>query len=119
MAFLLGWREAYPWISLLILPVLAFMAWRAGGVTQLDFLVPSLVLSSIYTFAIGPAQALFAWRLAAPEVRRHRRWFLGYLLLAPAYTELRNTIARVAQLKELTGERRWVITPRPVAEASS
>lgn len=115
MAFLLGWREVYPWISLLILPVLAFMAWRAGGVANLDFLVPSLVLASIYTFAIGPAQALFAWRLAAPEVRRHRHWFVAYLLLAPAYTELRNTIARVAQFKELTGERRWVITPRPTA----
>jgi cellulose synthase/poly-beta-1,6-N-acetylglucosamine synthase-like glycosyltransferase/GGDEF domain-containing protein len=118
MAFLLGWREVYPWISLLIVPVIVFMAWRRGGITQLDFLVPSLVLASLYTFAIGPAQALFAWRLAAPEVRRNRRWFFCYLLLAPAYTELRNVIARVAQLKELTGERRWVITPRPQAAPS-
>ena len=33
--------------------------------------------------------------------------------------ELRNIIARVAQLKELTGERRWVITPRPQTAPSA
>ncbi len=30
MLFLLGWREIYPWISLLIVPVLGFLAWRDG-----------------------------------------------------------------------------------------
>jgi cellulose synthase/poly-beta-1,6-N-acetylglucosamine synthase-like glycosyltransferase len=118
MAFLLGWREIYPWVSLQIFPVIAFLAWRVGGPAHLDFLVPSLLLASIYTMAVGPAQAVFAWRLAAPGVRQHRRWFLGYLLVAPAYTELRNTIARVAQLKELTGERKWVITPRSQSQPS-
>lgn len=113
MAFLLGWREIYPWLSLLVVPVIGYLAWRAGGIGHLDFLVPSLLLATVYTLAVGPGQTLFAWRLAAPEVRRHGRWFVGYLLVASIfYTEFRNVIGRVAHLKELTGERRWVITPR-------
>ncbi len=113
MAFLLGWRELYPWLSLLVMPVIGYLAWRAGGIDQLDFLVPGLLLATLYTLAVGPGQTLFAWRLAAPEVRRHGRWFLGYLLVASIfYSEFRNVIGRVAHLKELTGERRWVITPR-------
>ncbi|HWH32867.1 MAG TPA: hypothetical protein VNU01_09375, partial [Egibacteraceae bacterium] len=58
-------------------------------------------------------QAVFAYRLADPEIRRHRGWFLWYLLAAGLfYTELKNVIARVAQFKELMGERVWRVTPR-------
>jgi hypothetical protein len=31
------------------------------------------------------------------------------------YTPFKNLIARVAQVKELSGERRWVVTPRTAA----
>ena len=69
LAFLLGWREIYPWLSLQILPVLAYTAWRDGGIAQLNWLAPSLILATLFTLAVGPAQTLFAWRLAVPEIR--------------------------------------------------
>lgn len=120
VAFLLGWREIYPWLSLLIFPVLAFLIWRAGGIGRLDWTIPTFLLTSLYTMSAGPATVLFTWRLAAPEIRKHRVWFLGYLFFSTLfYTELKNLISRTAQLKELSGERQWVVTPRaaPVAEA--
>ena len=51
--------------------------------------------------------------LAVPEVRRHSRWFWSYLLVSSVvYTEWKNIIARVAQVKELLGEHQWNVTPR-------
>lgn len=113
VALLLGWREIYPWLSLQVIPVLAFLIWRAGGVSQLDWAVPVFVLTSLYTLSAGPGQVMFAWRLGAPEIKRHRWWFVCHLLVAVvAYTEFRNMVARIAQVKELMGERRWPCTPR-------
>lgn len=110
--FLLGWREIYPWLSLQVVPVLAYLVWR-GGTGTLDWGISIFVLTSLYTLSAGPSQVLFAYRLAAPEVRRHKRWFWSYLLVSTVfYTPLKNSIARIAQLKELTGERQWVVTPR-------
>jgi hypothetical protein len=94
-------------------PLVAFLAWREGGVADLDWLIPVFVLTTLFTLSVGPGQVFFAHRLATDEVRRHRRWFWAYLVVASVfYTELKNVIARVAQVKELTGERRWVVTPR-------
>jgi cellulose synthase/poly-beta-1,6-N-acetylglucosamine synthase-like glycosyltransferase len=112
MLVLLGWREVYPWLSLQVFPLLAFI-YEAGGAGNLDWTVPVLILTAVFTLSVGPGQTLFAWRLAAPELRRERGWFWLYLLIASvAYMEFKNTIARVAQLKELSGQRRWVVTPR-------
>ena len=114
--FLLGWREVYPWVAMQILPLVAFLAWREGGVGRLDWLVPLFVLTTLFTFSVGPGQTLFAFRLATPELRHHRHWFLQYLLVSMfLYTEWKNTIARVAQVKELIGERHWKVTPRSAA----
>ncbi|RYJ04615.1 MAG: glycosyltransferase, partial [Actinomycetales bacterium] len=110
VAYLLGWRELYPWLALLAWPLLAFYAWRDGG---LDLSSPMFLLLTLFTAVSGPLQTLAAWRLAEPEVRRHRRWFVGAALANLFfYTELKNVVNRVAQLKQLRGERRWVVTPR-------
>lgn len=112
--FLLGWREMYLWVSMQILPLIAFLAYRAGGVLELNWLVPVFVLATLFTLSVGPGQTLFAYRLAVPALRARPRWFLWYLLVASfLYTELKNAIGRVAQLKELSGERQWKVTPRP------
>ncbi|WP_432571975.1 response regulator [Kineococcus sp. SYSU DK005] len=120
MTFLLGWREVYPWISLQAYPVVAFLAWRAGGPQNLDWVVPTFLLTGLFTCSVGPGQTLFARRLAVPEVRRQRGWFLRYLFVSSFfYTEFKNVIARVAQIKEFTGEREWKVTPRSVPVAAS
>ena len=104
------WREIYPWLSMQILPVLAYTAYRDGG---LGGAVPALVLSTVFTLSVGPAQTLFARRLAVPEVRQHTRWFWSYLLVSSiVYIEWKNTIARVAHIKEILGEHEWNVTPR-------
>ncbi len=116
MTFLLGWREAYPWLALQILPLVAFFAWREGGVNELDWLVPLFVLTTLFTLSVGPGQTVFARKLGALEIRRQRFWFLRYLIISSFfYTEFKNVIARVAQLKEFSGEREWKVTPRPVS----
>ena len=122
LAFLLGWREVYPWLSLQMFPVLAYTAYRDGGIGQLNWLAPALVLATLFTLAVGPAQTLFAWRLAVPEVRERRSWFWSHLLVSTlVYTEWKNVIARIAQIKELVGESQWTVTPRtedPATEPS-
>lgn len=117
---LLGWREVYPWISVQILPIIAFWAWRYGGLTSLDWFVPVFVLTTLFTLSVGPGQTLFAYLLAVPELRRHRRWFVSYLFVASLfYTEFKNVINRVAQAKEVTGEKQWKVTPRASSKDSS
>lgn len=112
--FLLGWREVYPWLSVQMFPIIAFWIQKYGGARGIDWLVPVFVLTTLFTLSVGPGQALFAYRLAAPEIGANRRWFWSYVLLSSVfYTEFKNLIARVAQVKELFGERDWRTTPRP------
>ena len=94
-------------------PVLAYTAYRDGGITQLNWLAPALLLTTLFTLAVGPAQTLFAWRLAVPEIRERSSWFWSHLLVSSlVYTEWKNIIARIAQIKELVGEAQWNVTPR-------
>jgi cellulose synthase/poly-beta-1,6-N-acetylglucosamine synthase-like glycosyltransferase/DNA-binding response OmpR family regulator len=108
--FLLGWREVYPWLSLQMFPVVAFYL-TVGR--ELDWFVPVFVLTTLFTTTVGPSQTLFAYRQADPEIRRHGRWFLAYLVLATVfYTEWKNVIGRVAQVKQVMRESSWKVTPR-------
>ncbi|MCB5912103.1 glycosyltransferase [Streptomyces pinistramenti] len=115
---LLGWREVQPWLTLQILPVLAYSAWRAGGLQHLDWAVPVCVLAMLFTVAAGPVQALFAWRLAVPELRGRGPWFWSYLLVSTVfYSHFKNMVARQAHLKEALGDRQWRVTPRAAVKA--
>ena len=68
----------------------------------------------------GPLQTLAAWRLAAPEIRRHPWWFVGPRIAnLLAYTEIKNLVNRVAHLKQLRGEHQWVVTPRTAASTGA
>ncbi|GAW51046.1 MULTISPECIES: glycosyltransferase [unclassified Nocardioides] len=110
IVYLLGWREAYPWIALTAWPLIGFYVWRDGG---LDLSSPIFLLLTLFTTVSGPLQTVAAWRLAAPELRRHPSWFVGSAVANVLfYTELKNIVNRVAQLKQLRGEHRWVVTPR-------
>ncbi|MBI0383480.1 glycosyltransferase family 2 protein, partial [Streptomyces albiflaviniger] len=97
---LLGWREIQPWLTLQILPVLLYSAWRAGGVDHLDWAVPVCLLATLFTLSAGLVQALFAWRLAVPELRRRKAWFWRYLLVSTVfYSHFKNIVARQSLLK--------------------
>lgn len=109
---LLVWREIYPWLSIQVLPIVAF--WLIVPERTLDWVVPLFVVTSLFTLSVGPGQALFAFRLGDPSIRRHWTWFVWYLIAGLAYTEFKNVITRVAQVKEAMRERDWRVTPRPV-----
>jgi hypothetical protein len=112
-AFLLGWAQLVPWVTIQLLPILAFTIWRDGGVQHLDFLLPLFVLLTVFTFSVGPAQAIFAYLLGDAQIRSHRKWFGMYAVHSMFwFAEFKNLIARVAQLKEVIGERQWRVTPR-------
>jgi DNA-binding response OmpR family regulator/cellulose synthase/poly-beta-1,6-N-acetylglucosamine synthase-like glycosyltransferase len=113
MAHLLIWREVYPWLALQVLPIIAFWAQQAGGLDRLDWGVPVLVLAAIVTFVSSPVQTVCAYVLADPAVRSHRRWFVLHLLAGPIFMQFFKTvIVQIAQLRQLTGDNEWRITPR-------
>ena len=113
MLFLLGWREVYPWVSSMMWPVLAFFLWRDG---HLALSSPIWLVTSLFTLSCGPIQAMFAHKLGVPEIRRHRRWWVVYVIsVVLFYQEWKNLIGRVAQIKQLMGERHWAVTPRTSA----
>ena len=70
----------------------------------------------LFTMAAGPVQALFAWRLAVPELRGRGPWFWSYLFVSTFfYSHFKNMVARQAHLKEALGDRQWRVTPRAAA----
>lgn len=112
MFHLLMWREAYPWLSLQMFPILGYWAFR-DGFSSLNWTVPIFLGAAIFTLNVGPLQTFFTYRLADPEIKKHKAWFWGYLLFTtPFYAEYKNLIARVAHIKELMGESDWRVTPR-------
>lgn len=112
---LLAWRELYPWLSLQVLPLIAYWMYRGD---HLVWTTPIFVVTTLFTLSVGPGQTYFAYRLSSPETRRHRRWFWFHLLVStPLYTEFKNLVCRVAQIKELMHEHDWRVTPRPRDQA--
>jgi cellulose synthase/poly-beta-1,6-N-acetylglucosamine synthase-like glycosyltransferase len=113
--FLLPWREFYPSLSVQILPILAFWIWQRG-LGNIHWFVPIFVLTSLFTASAGPGLACLTYLVAAPEIRRHRGWFLYYIAVSYLYGSARNLVVMVAQLKELMRERQWIVTPRGAAQ---
>ena len=112
-AFLLGWTQVVPWITVQVIPILAFTAWRHGGIEQLHLLDPAVRAAH----DLHPQRRRRPDRVRLPaqrrEIRRHRAWFVLYALHSMLwFGEFKNVISRVAQLKEVIGERQWRVTPR-------
>ena len=109
--YLLGWREVYPWLSLQVFPLVAYWYVSRGQMISAGW--PILFLATLFVLHVGPHQTWYAYKLADPEIKQHTSWFWGYLLFSTVfYTEYKNTIARVAHVKEFVGERAWKVTPR-------
>jgi cellulose synthase/poly-beta-1,6-N-acetylglucosamine synthase-like glycosyltransferase/DNA-binding response OmpR family regulator len=116
LGYLLGWRELYPWVSLQMFPLLAYWWIHHDGVV--DWFVPVFVITSVATFAAGPAQVWYAWKLSHESIGRHRRWFWFYLVASLVfYTEIKNVISRTAHIKEVMRDRQWKVTPRSTGPA--
>lgn len=109
---LVVWREIYPWISLQIIPIILFWAIRNGGFQNIDWFVPIFVVTTIVTIGTGPAQIYYIYRNSHESIKQRKGWFVFYVIASLFYTEYKNTIARVSQVKEVLGERRWKVTPR-------
>nr|WP_236589263.1 glycosyltransferase [Ramlibacter aurantiacus] len=117
MLQLLAWREVYPWVSMQILPLIAWWAVEAGSLSRIDWFVPLFVVTSLFTLTTGPGQVWFTWKLADPQLRRHPRWFGFYLVTSVLfYAGLKNAWNRIAHLKEALGETTWVVTTRSKAK---
>ncbi|MES2980436.1 MAG: glycosyltransferase [Pseudomonadota bacterium] len=113
MMQLLAWREVYPWVSMQILPLIAFWAVQAGSLDRIDWFVPLFVVTSLFTLTTGPGQIFFVYKLADPEIRKHRSWFWFFLFTSTFfYSGLKNAWGRMAHLKEAMGEKAWVVTAR-------
>lgn len=109
------WREAYPWISLQILPLLAFLAYKESGFGAINWLDTLYLATTIFTFSCGPAQIVFAYFMSNKTIRSKPMWWWFYFIFAMFfYTEFKNVIARVAHIKEFMKERAWMVTPRSV-----
>lgn len=114
---LLAWREVYPWVSMQIIPLVAWWAVQAGSLWRIDWLVPIFVVTTLFTLGTGPGQLVFAWRLADPQLKRHPSWFWFYLAASTFfYAGLKNAWNRIAHYKEWRGETAWVVTPRVQAK---
>ena len=101
-----GWCEVLPWIATIGLGVLIHDLASAGlrGSTM-------AVSLAAFNLSVGPIHA-FAGRARASEAHP-RSWYLLYALVsAVAYVEVLNTAKRMGHLRELTGRRNWIVTPR-------
>jgi len=113
MIQLLAWRELYPWVSIQIVPLIAWWAVEAGSLARIEWFVPLFVVSTLFTLSTGPGQILFTWRLADPQLKRHPAWFGFYVVTSVLfYAGLKNAWNRIAHYKEWRGETAWVVTPR-------
>lgn len=120
LVHLMAWREAYPWVTNQIIPIIIFWAVKLGGIGRIDWLVPVFVATTIFTLTSGPSQVLFVWRLAHRDIRRHRRWLVFYLVASLFfYTAFKNLISVVAQVNEAMQQRKWMITPRSARAADT
>lgn len=111
------WREIYPWISLQIMPLLAFLAYKESGFGAINWLDSVYLATTIFTFSCGPAQVLFAYWMSNRHIRSRGGWWWLYLFFSTVfYTEFKNVIARVAHIKEFMKEKAWMVTPRTVKQ---
>lgn len=116
---LLGWRELFPWIASLMWPTLAFFIWRDNGI-DLAHAPQVFWLTTAFTLTTGPILIAFAYKLGAPEIRERTAWWWQYVFVSViAYSELKNIIVRVAQIRHILRQDEWVVTPRGHVDRTS
>lgn len=110
---LLAWREIFPWLSMLMFPLVGFWMWRAGSIYSVDWFVPIFVWISLFILLTGPGQLIFTYLNSDPQAKKRKSCYWNYLIMSVVfYAGYKNILARVANLKEILGEREWRVTPR-------
>ncbi len=111
--YLLGWRELFPLLSLQIFSLLLADALLGRAFTW--FTNPFLIITTVLTLIAGPLAAVMTYKVALEEQRRDlRAWFFVYAAGSLLYTTAKNTVAMVANVRELVGQRSWIVTSRSV-----
>ena len=109
---LLVWRELFPWYSIQVLPIMGYWVW-AYGWHYIQWAVPIFLATTIFTLSTGPSQILFAYLLADKAMRKRPSWFIEYLFVSTfLFSPFKDTLSRIAHLKEAMRERAWRVTPR-------
>jgi cellulose synthase/poly-beta-1,6-N-acetylglucosamine synthase-like glycosyltransferase len=108
------WRELYPWISLQRWPVIIFWLMTRD---HIDWGNPLWVATSAITIGTGPAQCFLIAKVRDNAIPV--RWLVFYAFASLLYVEFKNTIVRIAQMKQVMGESEWVVTARPVPTAAT
>ena len=87
-----------------------------GLVTATSLSVSPVLAASITL----PILIAFAYKLGAPEIREHTSWWWQYVFVSViAYSELKNIIVRVAQIRHILRQDEWVVTPRGHVDRTS
>ena len=112
---LLVWRELFPGYSIQVVPILAYWVWIYGW-SYIDWAVPIFLFTTIYTLSVGPGQLIFAYILSRKTIQQRGDWFLSYFFVSAIfYAPFKDTLSRIAHLKEAMRERAWKVTPRVAA----
>ncbi|MFT4035209.1 MAG: glycosyltransferase family 2 protein [Patulibacter sp.] len=114
-ALMLGWREIFPFVSLQVVSIMLSELLLGRGLhAKAD---PFLIATTVIAFSSGVIVGGAAWMVATRDTRYQlgrRGALLGIVLFIP-YTLLRNAVAIAAIVRELVGDRRWLVTRRAVA----
>ncbi|MDQ8045095.1 MAG: glycosyltransferase family 2 protein [Solirubrobacteraceae bacterium] len=116
---MLTWREMFPLISLQVASIVAADTILGRGLhLKTD---PFLIFTTTVTFVSGALVGAAAWRVATRETRDQLSvvWaVVGCILILP-YTLLRNAVAIAAIVRELVGDRRWMVTRRTMSGSAA
>jgi cellulose synthase/poly-beta-1,6-N-acetylglucosamine synthase-like glycosyltransferase len=109
--YLLSWRELFPFLSLQVLALITAGV-LLGRINWFGDVY--LTATFILTFASGPASTIAAYRVALWRTKeRLRWWFVAHAVFNLVYTVLKNSVAMVAQMRQIFGRGHdWVVTPR-------
>ncbi len=109
---LLSWREAFPIVSVQLFSVLAASVLLGQSIRPKTD--PFLLWTTAITLMSGLIIGAGAWRVRSRELAA--QFGPGALLLALLttwpYTLLKNAVAIAAMVRELLGDRRWMVTSR-------
>ncbi len=118
--YLLSWREIFPFLSLQVFSLLVASSLLGRSIDWLGH--PYLIATAVVTLLAGPAASYATYRAALWRTKEALRgWFVIFALTTLPYVMLKNTVAMVAMMRELLGERTWRVTTRwqPVRNPTS